>query len=118
AGAYVYEIPLDSITVPSWWISQSRIVDAEKGSPDRTNVIRLGFDLETPMPVGQHFFHVFGLTLVAPWLSTANAGWWLGLSALYFVVVGIIYNVFRLKSHIQEHQEEMFGLLGKLKEAN
>lgn len=117
-GAYVYDIPLDSLKVPSWWISQSHMADDDKGSPDRSNVIRVGFDVETPMPVGQHFFHVLGLTLVAPWLSAANAGWWLALSAFYFVIVGIIYNVFCLKSHIQEHQEEMFGLLGKLKEAN
>lgn len=117
-GVYVYDISLDSLKVPNWWISQSMVANEERRTPDRTNVVRMGFDIETPMPVGQHYFDVIGLTLAAPWLNAGNAMPWLGLSVLYFVVVGIIYNFLRLKTHVREPHEEMFGLIGKLEEAS
>lgn len=117
-GAYVYDIPLNTLEVASWWIAQTETPDDERRTPDRSNVVHMGFDIQNPMPIGQHHFEVIELTLVAPWLSAANAAWWFVFSALYFVVIGLLYNFFRLKSRIQEHNEEMFGLLGRLKEAD
>lgn len=117
-GVYVYDISLDNLKVPNWWISQSNEDSEERRTPDRANVVRMGFDIETPMPVGQHYFDVIGLTLAAPWLNAGNTMSWLGLSVLYLVVVGIIYNFFRRKTRIQEPSEEMCELIDKLEEAS
>lgn len=113
-GAYVYEIPLDNFEVAEWWLYGKQLEDAKLRAPERLNVVHFGLDVETPMPIGQHYFNVLEFSLAGPWLNAAHAGWWAAGSALYFVLVGLVYNFFRLRGELKQRSEEMFGLLRKL----
>lgn len=114
-GAYLYEIPLDNLRVARWWLDSHNLLDiADQHLPQRDNVVHLGFDLGTPMPVGQHYFNVENFSVVGPWLGKSHYPWWALGSVLYFVVVGFIYNFLRLRIQLEQHHHEMFGLLKKL----
>lgn len=116
-GMYRYDIPLDNFDVAEWWLSSHRLQNAKEfHQPLRDNVVHVGFDIQTPLPVGMHHFSVVRLAMVAPRLGKTEAGWWALGSAAYFLVIGIIYNYLRLRTRIRQHNDEMFGLLKKLDE--
>lgn len=118
-GSYIYEIPFDALEVAMWWIDLRQVQDVpEHRQPSRDNVVHMGFDVGTPMAVGQHFFHIADFSVVAPWLGKSQRVWWTVGSLIYFVVVGLLYNFFRLRSELKERHDEMFGLLKKLQEAD
>jgi diguanylate cyclase (GGDEF)-like protein len=118
-GSYIYEIPLDTLEVAGWWIELRQVQDApEHRTPSRDNVVHIGFDVSTPGAVGQHYFHIADFSIVAPWLGRTNTIWWVIGSLVYFVVAGLLYNFFRLRTQLKERHDEMFGLLKKLQEAD
>ena len=116
-GAYVYDIPLKNMQVAEWWLGQHNSTDKALLAPERNNVIHIGFDIENPMPVGQHFFNVMQFELLTPLLSSYKATAWAAGSAVYLLIVGLIFNYFRLRSALKERSEEMFGLLHRLEKA-
>lgn len=116
-GIHRYDIPLDQFEVAEWWLASHRLLNSEEShQPVRDNVVHVGFDIQTPLPVGMHHFNVVGLAMVAPRLGKAEAAWWALGSAAYFLVIGIIYNYLRLRTRVRQHNDEMFGLLKKLDE--
>lgn len=117
-GAYIYEIPLSKFEVAPWWIEMRQIKDPEMRLPTRDNVVHFGFDIETPLPVGQHYFDVLEYSAVAPFFTEDNLSWWIGGSIAYFIIVGLFYNFLRLRSQLKQRHEEMFGLLKKLEEVD
>jgi len=118
-GAYLYEIPLDNFEVAGWWLdSQNLLNTPEQHIPQRDNVVHLGFDIATPVPVGQHYFNVDDFSLVTRWLRKSDYPWWALGSVFYFVVVGFVYNFLRLRIQLEQHHHEMFGLLKKLEEVD
>lgn len=117
-GFFSYEIPFDHIEVAAWWASASSDPEEKPFEADRSNVIHIGFDLEDTLQVGQHYFNVIEFSAVAPWIGGGNGKWWAMASVLYLVIVGLLYNFFRLRSKLIEHNEEMFGLLRKLEKAD
>ncbi|HEY7773448.1 MAG TPA: GGDEF domain-containing protein [Marinagarivorans sp.] len=117
-GAYSYEIPFDNFEVPSWWSNSVQNKAADILAPDRSNIVHIGFDLESPKPIGQHHFQIIDFSLTAPLLGMNNAGWWLLVTGIYFAIVGFLYNYFRLRVQLKEHSDEMFGLLNKLEVAD
>lgn len=117
-GVYSYNVPFDKLGVAEWWLERMRLNSEEYTSHERNNVLHLGFDIETPMPVGQHYFRIIGFKLVAPWLNMATAGRWAIGSLMYFGVVGLLYNFFRLRVQLKVRSEEMFGLLNKLEKVD
>lgn len=118
-GAYRYEIPLDNFDVALWWLESKNLLDVpEHHIAQRDSVIHLGFDIETPVPVGQHYFNVENFSLVTPWFQRTSIIWWALGSIVYFVVVGFIYNFLRLRTQLEQHHNEMFGLLKKLEVAD
>lgn len=118
-GAYIYEIPLDNFTVAHWWLESKQLQNSpEHQNPQRDDIVHLGFDIETPLAVGQHYFNVLDFSVAAPWLGKANRIWWALGSIAYFVVVGLIYNFLRLRTQLRKHHDEMFGLLKRLEEAD
>lgn len=118
-GSYIYEIPFDTFNVAAWWIDSRQVQDMpELRVPSRDSVVHVGFDIGTPMAVGQHYFHVADFSVVAPWLGRTNTIWWAVGSLIYFVITGLLYNFFRLRTQLKERHDEMFGLLKKLQEAD
>lgn len=117
-GAYIYEIPLDKLAVASWWLESQQLEATEHRIPQRDSIVHLGFDIETPLAVGQHYFNVLDFAVVAPWLGRANTVWWTLGSIAYFVVLGLIHNFLRLRTQLKRHHDEMFGLLKRLEEAD
>lgn len=117
-GAYIYDIPIKNMQVAKWWLEQHSSVDLAFTAPERNNVIHIGFDIENPMPVGQHYFKVLNFSLLTPLLSTYNLVEWAAGSAVYLLIVGLIFNYFRLRSALIERSEEMFGLLHQLAKAD
>lgn len=118
-GSYIYEIPFDTFAVASWWIESMQVQDIpDLRQPSRNNVVHIGFDVGTPVAVGQHYFSVTDFSVVAPWLGRTNTIWWAIGSLVYFVVAGLLYNFFRLRTELKERHDEMFGLLKKLQEAD
>lgn len=116
-GIHRYDIPLNNFAVAEWWLANHQLLDNEEfQQPRRDAVVHLGFDIETPLPVGTHHFNILDLSMVAPRLGKTEAGWWALGSIAYFLIIGIIYNYLRLRSRVQQHQDEMFGLLKKLEE--
>ncbi|MCR6652747.1 MAG: GGDEF domain-containing protein [Cellvibrionaceae bacterium] len=117
-GAYIYEIPFDTFEVADWWIESAQVQNIpEFRIPSRDNLVHIGFDVSTPIAVGQHYFNITEFSVVAPWLGKTNRIWWAIGSLLYFIVTGLLYNFFRLRIQLKEHHDEMFGLLKKLQEA-
>lgn len=118
-GAYVYNVPLDNLKVADWWLGpRSDSLSAEDREPQRDNVIHVGFDIETPMPIGQHYFKVLQFSVVAPWLSAASAGLWAAATLIYLATVGLLYHFLRLRVQLRERSEEMFGLVRKLQKVD
>lgn len=118
-GSYIYEIPFDAFEVASWWIELRQVQDLlEHRQPSRDNIVHIGFDVGTPMAVGQHFFHATNFSMVAPWLGKSQRVWWAIGSLVYFALTGLLYNFFRLRMELKERHDEMFGLLKKLQEAD
>lgn len=116
-GINRYEIPLDSFAVAEWWLANHQLLGVEEFHQSRRdNVVHVGFDIETPLPVGKHHFNIVDLSMVAPRLGKTETIWWTFGSIVYFLIFGIIYNYLRLRSRVQQHQDEMFGLLKKLEE--
>ncbi len=118
-GSYIYEIPFDAFEIADWWIELMQVRDRPdilKGSWDQ--VVHIGFDVTTPTSVGQHYFNITEFSVVAPWLSANTRTLWAVGSLTYFVVVGLLYNFFRLRTELKERHDEMFGLLRKLQEAD
>lgn len=117
-GVYGYRVPFKKLDVAAWWLERMRLSAEEHGKHERNNVLHLGFDIETPMPVGQHYFRIIDFRLVAPWLNAATAGRWAAFSLAYFAVIGLLYNFFRLRVQLKVRSEEMFGLLNKLEKVD
>jgi diguanylate cyclase (GGDEF)-like protein len=118
-GAYIYEIPFDTIQVAEWWIENTLVQDVpEFRQPSRDNLVHIGFDVDTPISVGQHYFNIAQFSAVAPWFGKTTIIWWAIGSLLYCIVVGLVYNFFRLRTQLKEHHHEMFGLLKRLQEAD
>lgn len=117
-GIYIYEMPFDGFVVPEWWISRHPMEAAATYASERSNVVHIGFDLENPSSLGQHHFNVVEFSAVSRWLNVTNAGMWAVASLGYLLLVGFVYNFFRLRSKLQASSEEMFGLLRKLEKAD
>lgn len=113
-GAFVYQVPLDSFKVAGWWLSQNQLHNSEYRYPERDNVIHFGLDMQTPLPLGQNYVEVLNFSVVAPRLTMVNGAWWAVGSVVYFVLIGLVYNFFRLRTQLKQRSEEMFGLLKKL----
>jgi len=117
-GNYVYHIPLNSLHVASWWINTQATPSEEIVKPDRSNVVHIGFDIENPMPIGQHFFKVNSYSAVSPLLSISQFGPWLAASCAYFGLIALIYYFMNLRFKLNQRSREMFGLLRKLERAD
>ncbi len=117
-GTFIYDIPLDNLEVANWWLVQYGLTDEASKKPERKNLIHMGFEIENPMPVGQHYFKVLEFSILVPFLSVGSLPRWLLISTVYLLVVGLIYNYFRLHSVLKERSEEMFGLLQQLEKAD
>ncbi len=116
-GIHRYEIHLDKFEVADWWLENNKLMQTkELYQPQRDNVVHIGFDIHTPLPVGKHHFNIVASAVVAPRMGKAEAGWWALGSLAYFLVIGGIYNYLRLRTRVKQHQDEMFGLLKKLDE--
>lgn len=118
-GTYIYGIPFDNFEVAGWWLESRQVAGVpEMREPSRDNVVHIGFDVSTPVAIGQHYFNVTDFSVVAPWFGKTHTIWWAVGSALYFIVIGLLYNFFRLRVQLKERHDEMFGLLKKLQEAD
>lgn len=116
-GVHRYVIPLDNFKVAEWWLDRHQLLGVEEfQQPRRDNVVHVGFDIETPLPVGKHRFNILDLSMVAPRLGKAETGWWVLASVVYFLIVAVVYNYLRLRTRVRQHHVEMFGLLKKLEE--
>ncbi|TVZ41597.1 diguanylate cyclase (GGDEF)-like protein [Alteromonadaceae bacterium 2753L.S.0a.02] len=117
-GVYRYEIPLDNMQVASWWISSRQINDPELLRPERDNLVHIGFDIENPMPVGQHFFKVLEFSAVSSWFAPRKVALWAGSSVAYVLVILMLVYFLRLRVTLKQRSEEMFGLLKRLEKAD
>jgi diguanylate cyclase (GGDEF)-like protein len=116
-GIHRYDIPLDNFEVADWWLANNKLTETGGvHQPRRDNVVHIGFDIQTPVPVGKHHFNVVSLSVVAPRIGKSEAAWWALGSIAYFSIIGGIYHYLRLRTRVKQHQDEMFGLLKKLDE--
>src|SRR5690606_10782877 len=77
-GVYAYEIPFEALDVAHWWIESRQVADIpEYRLPSRDNIVHIGFDVSTPIAVGQHYFNLSDFSVVGPWFGKTNTCWWI-----------------------------------------
>lgn len=93
-------LPLEDFNVPDWWSDQNPHLKEQQLTPSWSNVIHIGFDIQTPMPPGKHTFKVQKLCALQPQGANPTLVTLLALASVAFLAA--IFLFFR---HYQLNKE-------------
>ncbi len=92
-------LPLEDFAVAEWWLANFG-VPRERSQPDLSNVIKLGFDLPNPIPLGRHELQLDRLVFVGQWVRQWQ--WYLGLLIVWigFIASWMVRHSLRIRRRL------------------